>query len=209
MKYGDLPTLVTQWTPKTCPEMFFYQYLPIKMVDSTEIKTEPRLSYFNQLISTCCQNFIDSFGWDEYDSSYIYLTCKNMYQVSGTSYNRLGWHSDGFGTDDINYIWSDRFPTVFNYSDFELSQDDTLSLAQMERQAKENWTKDKIYDNYDVLRLNQYNIHRVGQYYESGMRCFAKISFSKSRYSLFGNSHNYEFDYNWNMKQRDVNRNQP
>jgi len=41
------------------------------------------------------------------------------------------------------------------------------------------------------------------------MRTFVKISFSKDKYDLIGNSHNYEMDYKWDMKERKEERNIP
>ena len=40
-------------------------------------------------------------------------------------------------------------------------------------------------------------------------RTFFKLSFSKDKYDLKGNSHNYLFDYNWEMRERKENRNIP
>lgn len=42
------------------------------------------------------------------------------------SFNRMGYHSDGFLTDDINYIWCDNNPTIFNISAFNLTLDENL-----------------------------------------------------------------------------------
>lgn len=41
------------------------------------------------------------------------------------------------------------------------------------------------------------------------MRAFLKVSFSKDKYDLLGNSHNYLMDYNWEMKARKEDRNIP
>jgi hypothetical protein len=110
-------------------------------------------------------------------------------------------------TDDINYIWSDCCPTIFNYSDFSLTQDHILSLEEMKSQAlpSNNW----LYKDNELLRLNQFNIHKVSQAKEPGIRCFLKVSFSKEKYNLLGNSHNYLLDYDWDMKLRKLERNHP
>jgi hypothetical protein len=42
-----------------------------------------------------------------------------------------------------------------------------------------------------------------------GMRSFLKISLSHQKYNLVGNSHNYLFDYNWDLHDRDTLRNDP
>lgn len=207
MKYGDLPTRVVELDIE-CKEMMFYQYLPIKLVGPTCLpQYEDRLKVFEKLIAVCCGEFIMNFGEKEFLESYIYLTAKHQYQVPHTSFNRLGYHSDGFLTNDINYIWSDKFPTVFNTSDFNLTLDDKISLGEMEQQAlKEN---EETFPDSTILRLNQFNIHRVGENTTGGMRTFVKISFSKDKYDLVGNSHNYLLDYDWEMKERVEDRNIP
>lgn len=203
--YGELPTQIGNYIVE-CKEMMFYQYLPIKLVGNYAPICEDRLKCFHDIIGVMCCDFIGTFGLDRFIGSYVYLTAKNLYQIAGCAYNRPGWHSDGFMTDDINYIWYNKSPTVFNCTEFNLSQDDTLSLKEMNEQWElEN---NKTYPNNTILRLDQYNIHRVGPT-STGMRTFVKVSFSKDKYDLIGNSHNYLLDYNWEMKPRKEQRNIP
>ena len=152
-------------------------------------------------------DFISTFGLDEYKESFMYVTAKSLYQQPNVSFNRMGWHSDGFLTEDINYIWCDKDPTIFNKSEFNLTLDDTVSMKEMEEQALE--INDITFKENELLRLDQYNIHKVAPVLEGGMRTFVKISFSKDKYDLIGNSHNYLLDYNWEMKQRNTDRNIP
>ena len=208
MKYGELPQELGLFEVE-CKEMMFYQYLPIKMACS-EVKSliyEPRLACFDEIIHASCVDYINEFGIEDYANSYVYLTAKYLYQAPNTSFNRMGWHADGFMTDDINYIWCDKFPTIFNNSEFNLTLDDTLSMKEMEEQAK--ITNDICYKENELLRLNQYNIHRVDPNTQAGMRAFVKVSFSKDKYDLIGNSHNYLIDYDWKMKSRKDERNIP
>jgi hypothetical protein len=109
-------------------------------------------------------------------------------------------------TDDINYIWYDKDPTVFNNSEFNLTMDDLASIEDMRSQALP-W-KDVTYPVNTLLRLDQFNIHKVGEV-TTGMRNFLKISFSKDKYDLIGNSHNYLLNYEWDMKPRKEQRNIP
>lgn len=204
--YGKHPHKLGQHSVE-CKEMLFYQYLPIKLIGQSEPKIEPRLNYFGALIGVCCCDFIGVFGLDRYVQSYIYLTVKHLFQMPHCSFNRPGYHSDGFMTDDINYIWSDKFPTVFNDTNFRLSMDDSGSLVEMEQQA--NPENDFNYGNEILLRLDQYNIHKVGSITNSDIRTFFKLSFSKDKYDLEGNSHNYLLDYKWEMKPRRAERNIP
>lgn len=206
MEYGDLPVQIAEFHIK-CNEMMFYQYLPIKMIFSDDVRLEPRLECFDPIIRQICDDFIKVFGKLEYTNHYIYLTAKHQYQIANTSFNRMGYHSDGFMTDDINYIWSDANPTIFNESEFHLTLDDKISLGQMESQAMVG--NQVIYSDNTILRLNQFNIHKVNESDFNGMRTFLKISFSKDKYDLVGNSHNYLHDYDWEMKSRQSERNIP
>lgn len=205
MKYGLLPKELGLFDIKP-KEMFFYQYLPIKLNNEIQPIIEDRLKCFEEILGVICCDFIGQFGLDRYNDSYIYLTAKNLYQKENCGFNRNGWHSDGFLTDDINYIWSDTQPTIFNFSDFQISNNDVDSIIEMTKQADPN--NDVIYPNKTLLRLNQFNIHRVGEI-NKGMRCFLKVSFSRDKYDLIGNSHNYLLDYDWEMKERKEERNIP
>jgi hypothetical protein len=206
MKYGQLPKQLGIFEVE-CKEMMFYQYLPIKMPNDIQPIYESRLKCFDRLIGVICCDFIGEFGLDKYIASYVYLTAKFLYQMPNCSFNRMGYHSDGFLTDDVNYVWCDKHPTIFNNSDFKLTLDDGISMAEMDAQAiKEN---EITYHENSLLRLNQFNIHKVSDIKEGSMRSFLKISISNDKYDLIGNSHNYLLDYSWQMKQRKSERNIP
>lgn len=206
MIYGDLP--VTLGTHKVIiPEMMFYQYLPIKFPTVVKPIYEERLKCFDDLIGNICCDFVGEFGLDRYVDSYVYLTAKHMYQMNNCSFNRMGYHSDGFLTDDINYIWYNKNPTIFNNSYFNLTLDDSISMDEMNKQALKEY--ELTYPENSLLRLNQYNIHKVNDFQQPGMRGFVKVSFSKDKYDLLGNTHNYLIDYNWDMKERKAERNIP
>lgn len=204
--YGQKPKKIGS-IKVNCKEMMFYQYLPIKLAGQRFIKHESRLDCFEKLITKCCRNFIGIHGAENYEAHNVYLTAKHMYQGDGKSFNRPGYHSDGFLTDDINYIWCDRNPTIFNISRFDLTPDDKISLSEMEDQAKPE--NEMCYKVNTILRLDQFNIHKVAEATTPGMRTFVKVSFSKDRYDLVGNSHNYELNYKWKLKSRSIERNIP
>lgn len=206
MRYGELPTVLTTYEVN-CNEMMFYQYLPIKLAGSHNPIIEDRLKCFKELIGAICCDFIGFYGLDAYVANNVYLSAKYLFQGVGCSYNRMGWHCDGFMSNDINYIWSDSLPTVFNSSNFSITLDDSLSMKQMERQALPCF--DISYPVNTLLRLNQFNVHRVADVDKEGMRTFLKISFSTDKYDLIGNSHNYLLNYDWEMKQRNMQRNIP
>lgn len=188
-------------------EYFSYTYLPIKLAGSCDIRLEKRLEIFNKIVGAACCDFVGSFGLDRFSESYVYLTAKHQYQKPGCGFNRPGWHSDGFGTDDINYIWSNRQPTIFNNSDFsEMDSDDEFSMLDMDRLA--NSDNDYCYGNGSLIRMDQFTIHRTGDYVE-GNRAFMKLSISRDIYALEGNSINYDLDYEWEYKPRRKQRNIP
>ena len=174
-----------------------------------ELFVEERLDPFQKLMAVSAGNYVGEFGLDAYMASYVYLTAKRLFVSPEYNMNREGWHSDGFMTDDINYIWSDCVPTVFNTSTFSLTQDDKVSLEEMEKQADDRF--DHVFDNNTLLRLNQYVIHKCGEITKGTMRTFVKLSFSQDKYDLEGNSVNYMMDYDWKYKlrPRNVDRNIP
>jgi len=198
-EYGHAPQLIGTF-PIDVEEMMFYQYLPIKMRYEHEWVIPKRLKIFQPLID---QVIMNEFLIDKY----VYITAKNIYVTPDNMGNRPGWHSDGFGTDDINYIWCNNYPTEFCIQPFILSDDHSLSLIEMEEQI--NTANIISYTRYQLLRLTESNIHRCTSINEGGMRAFVKISISKDRYNLIGNSHNHDMRYKWKMYAREVVRNHP
>lgn len=206
--YGKAP-LSLGVRPAECSEFMFYQYLPIKLAGASEIQgsIEPRLKCFDSLIGAACCDYVGFRGLDELVRSYVYVTAKHGLNRPTCLQNRPGWHSDGFMTDDINYIWCDRTPTEFNLSTFCLTLDDELSMDQMRDQAlhRNNFTHDPM----TLLRLDQFSVHRPAEPRTVEIRTFLKISFSRDKYDLIGNSHNYLLDYDWPMRARGLDRNIP
>jgi hypothetical protein len=206
MKYGNHPKSLGQFSV-ACNEMMLYQYMPIKLPASTYPVVEARLSCFEKILGVICCDFIGVFGLNAFSDSYIYLTAKHSYQKPGCPLNRPGYHSDGFMTKDVNYIWSDCDPTIFNSTEFNLTMDDSVSLKEMEEQAlPEN---EFTYPNGTLLRLDQFNIHKCAEVISVSLRTFLKVSFSPDKYDLMGNTHNYLIDYEWDMRRRFEQRNIP
>ena len=179
-------------------EYLLYQYYPIWIKDQVHI--EPRLMILTKMLDRCSEhiNSVNPKGFD-----YIYLTVKHQYQHGG-AFNRPGWHIDGFGTDDINVVWSSNQPTVFNSGEFLLGDDEHESLRQMEEQVKPEL--DIIFPNKHILVLDNTVPHRVGEF-EEGIRSFVKITYSNNLYNLIGNTINYELNYERPNVVRDRERN--
>jgi hypothetical protein len=201
MKYGGKPEVIGTFDID-CKEMMFYMYLPIKMIDSLWIEVPKSLEVFRPLIDAVLEHEMKHI-----EQKYIYITAKHIYATPDNVGNRAGYHSDGFLTDDINYIWTNKFPTVFCIQDFNISTDCALAMHQMEHQAdKDNEVR---YPENTLLKLDQGVIHRTPTIRSGGMRTFVKISVSSEKYNLVGNSHNHLLDYNWKMYDRSEVRNHP
>lgn len=207
MNYGNLPKRLGQFQVEGT-ELLHYQYLPVKFPGQTSITIEQRLHQpFQEIIGTACCDYVQLCGLDQFVNSYVYITAKRLMQSPYRPITRPGWHCDGFLTNDINYIWSDCAPTIFNKTRFVLTQDDRLSIEEMGQQALlEN---NVVYGDGSLLRLNQFIVHKADDTPRIGIRTFLKISFSKDKYDLEGNSINHLFQYNWKFRPRENFRNVP
>lgn len=211
MKYGDKPKSLGLLRLDVS-EMLFYQDMLIKepgqTPDTIETKLEARLDPFKPLIGMACCDFIAGFGLRAFKDHRIYITAKHLYQPADMSINRPGWHTDGFGTADITYIWSNAIPTEFCSTEFNITEDDKLSMIEMEDQAK-------VADVFtarvnEVIRLNRYNVHRPNTSGHATMRAFAKVIFSLDKFQLTGNSINPFMSYDgWEFQKRQNLRNVP
>lgn len=206
MTYGSPPILIGGMEVD-CLEMMFFHDMPIKLPGGTSLSMEPRLKPFEGVVGRACCDFIGLRGIDAFVGSHVYICAKRLHQEPGKPFNRPGWHTDGFGTEDINYVWYDRTPTIFNVGPMELPADDVESMAEMERQAIP--ANDRTYPDAMLLRLDQSVVHRVGDIREPAIRTFCKITFSADRYDLAGNTKNHLLDYDWPLRQRSLTRNVP
>lgn len=149
-------------------------------------------------------------GIDVWDKCNVYLTLKNIWVNGGTSGNRPGWHSDGFLTDDINYIWYDKNPTLFYFdgAKHSFSTDHCKSLVEMNVLC-ENSDKHVTYPVKSLLRMDQFVLHKPNENFPGGVRCFMKISLSEHIYALEGNSKNEHLNLDMEYLARKPNRNCP
>lgn len=199
MEYGSAPKILGEFDLE--PSEFCYvQYLPIALPRSA-IAVPDNLKWVQPLLDAIDKQYQIRY------TDHVYLTVKNFF-VSGPDVgNRPGWHSDGFGTDDLNYIWCDRSPTEFAIQPFKLSADCSISMQEMEDQFIQG--TEFVYPPKTLLLLDQGVIHRTPTHCEPGYRTFVKISISKHRYNLKGNAHNHLLNYDWEMVERNVERNHP
>lgn len=203
-KYGELPVDIGEVVvDNEGAEMCFVQYLPIRIPLQKSMYAIPKnLKWVEPIVKL---SLFSEYIRERIVHSYVYLTVKRVYG----SGNREGWHCDGFGTDDVNYIWYDSHPTEFYQGNLlELRHDHKDSMLQMsELLCKTN--KIITYPVNHLIRMNQSSIHRVNQHPCTNLRTFVKISFSNERYNLKGNAHNHLLNYDWNMVERGIDRNHP
>ncbi|MCI2958207.1 hypothetical protein MN032_10910 [Agromyces atrinae] len=201
--YGQPPTAIAEfdleWT-----ELMHYLYLPV-VVDG-EFAMPRRLEFARDLVGTTLVTEQFEYGnhW-----RYVYVTAHRGFATPGNPLNRPGWHSDGFGTPDINYVWTDRFPTLFAEQPFtDISTDHVRSAQQFEEQIDPACIR--TYPDRLLQRLDSSVIHAAPEIpAPGGLRSFLKVSFSNERYNLVGNSHNHDLDYTWPMYSREDIRNDP
>tara|TARA_R110000782_G_scaffold172548_2_gene264143 strand:+ start:827 stop:1435 length:609 start_codon:yes stop_codon:yes gene_type:complete len=184
----------------TCKELMYVLYMPVRLAGQYTITVPKSLAGYTDLVKMAL-----AYEGCKAEGKYVYLTVKSLWVESHCVGGRPGWHADGFGTDDINYVWVNRGSTEFCNQRFDLSDDHNFSLVQMEAQARqENIIQ---YPELDVIRIDASNIHRCPENASSGYRTFARVSISNNKYNLAGNAHNHDISYNWTMNERSLERN--
>ena len=197
-------------------EYMQFLYYPIKLAGSFILEMEPRLQFLNHLVTTALLNENKGKDFDWLKRQYVYLTVKQTFLPLGGVQNRPGMHSDGFMTNDVQYLWYDRVPTEFMIGDFEVLTDDSLALQELNnfhtslvagKLGPENYLVRP--EPFHLYRIDHNHIHRPTVALEAGPRLFVHLSISEHRYAQEGNSHNYGLNYDWEMTPRKKNRNQP
>lgn len=206
--YGNKPVNLGVYglEPK---EMMFWLYCPVKLPGSLVGLAPDNLLWLYDICYASMTDAKEFRGVEWLKSAYVYITAKTLFVTPDNPGNRPGWHSDGFMTDDLNYVWSDKNPTLFwePSERVEFTQDDSESLKEM--QEVERCGPFKQYPDKTLLRLDQTVIHRVADVKTPCVRTFVKISISKNRYDLEGNSINHDLAPDWTYKKRADERNQP
>jgi len=201
MIYGALP-LDLGLVDIRPTEMMFWMYCPI--ATPREMMTVPaNLRQFMPILHA-----IEAHDHDAFAGRYVYLTAKTLWVSGDYIGNRPGWHSDGFGTSDISYVWADRAPTEFLADEFTLPAKCADAMERMEFRAKLIGDI-RTYPDRHLLRLDQRVIHRSPVGFAAGMRTFAKVSISTDRYDLEGNSVNHGLRETWPLRPRQTERNHP
>lgn len=222
MRYGNLPTDLglVDINPT---EMMFHMYMPISIPGSDQICVPEHMEMFMPIITNVKQH-----DYERFKNEYVYLTAKTLWVNDKFIGNRPGWHSDGFGSNDINYVWTDRAPTDFlhivrhpsgwmNCNDYTFHFDDNQpnacerfyeACSLVEGQVGDT-AAIKHYPDKHLLKLDPSVIHRSPVNFEAGMRSFVKVSISPDAYNLKGNATNYLLPMDWKYATRQVERNHP
>jgi hypothetical protein len=182
-------------------EMLFWMYCPIQ-TPSEGVLLPANLRQFEPIVGRVLLHA----GASAYDK-YVYLTAKTLWVEGNFIGNRPGWHSDGFGTDDVNYVWCDRAPTEFIEDRFTLPADCADAMGLMTMRAAERPVV--TFPDKHLLRLTLAVIHRSPVRFAPGMRTFVKVSISPDRYNLEGNSVNHGIEERWPLLPRQAVRNHP
>lgn len=195
----------------TPTEMMFWMYLPVSEPGNMLALVPHNLRQFDPILAA-----VRADNPERWLDSYVYLTAKTLWVEGGYIGNRPGWHIDGYGTDDLNYIWSDRAPTVFliQQNRWMLSEDCDESLKQMAKIGRYAEAYRHVglrtYPDKHLLRLDNTVIHRSPVGFEAGMRTFVKVSLSYDQYNLKGNSVNHRLpETHWPLVDRQEVRNHP
>jgi len=180
-------------------EMMFWLYLPIKMPGTLAERLPEQLTQYMEVIDRVYMDVIKTYGRPRWKDSYVYLSVKVLHVTPDAPGNRPGWHSDGFLTDDLNYIWADRNPTEFFEASplFRVTADHSKSLEEFDGYASHPFNDGVFADQTyhakvnHLYRLDQTVIHRVSLNVDSGKRAFVKVSVSDKPYVQLGNSINH------------------
>lgn len=201
--YGSAPIHVGQFEINLS-EVMYYLYLPVWMGhgDRQDIRLPPNVE--------CCRPLIKAAAArGEYRYRFVYLSARKGWATPDNPLNRPGWHCDGFGTDDLNFVWWSGPGTRFALQPFEdISDDHVVSLRQFEAQIRPECIRS--YPDRGLFMIDPAVVHATPAIGHPGcMRQYIKISLSNERYNLENNSHNYLFDYDWPLSSRELIRNDP
>lgn len=205
MIYGKAPVYLGQFE-FVLPEVMYYLYLPIVM-DYSETRVPPALRCCSGLIDRAIKYVgqVDTAHRDNY--RYVYLSARKGWASPDNPLNRPGWHCDGFGTDDLNFVWWDGPGTRFALQPFQgIVSDHNRSMTQFNDQV--DYKKVVTYDEHGLYVIDPSVVHATPVIESPGcMRQYVKLSMSDHQYNLENNSHNYLFDYRWDLHPRAAARN--
>ena len=205
--YGKMPEVISEEVVKNDSTMMCL-YMPIKLSDSLDMRIPDQFLWVTNLLY---EIFVRDMCVSDQRSKYIYLTVKSGWVSGDHTMQRPGFHTDGFMTDDINYLWSDNNPTQFiGGCIMGVPEDHEESLEYFDSILEGTGLEPKEYPNNTLLKLNDRVIHRARPVMTPGFRNFVKITVSGHQYRLKGNTVNPMLDSGWiNDVERKISRNCP
>lgn len=200
--YGEKPELIAGYGINL-PEYMSIVYLPVCMGDKKDIRLPENLECLRPMIYSAINHGKYKLGQK------IYVSAKRGFASPDNPLNRPGWHADGFGTNDYNFFWYDKYPTLVSTIRFQnIEPNDFVSIEQFTNQIKESGVDPIELPTYALYAISPYVVHHTPVIPPpGGERQFVKITFSYEKYDLEGNAHNYLFDYSWEMTKRSTVRN--
>ena len=180
------------------PEVMYYLYLPV-VIEGSAITLPPNVERCRPLIR-------DAMALSR-PYRYVYLSARRGWATPDNPLNRPGWHCDGFGSDDLNFVWWRGPGTRFAVQEFTSISDDHLaSLQQFDEQIRPECVTTP--GQMTLYGLDRFVVHATPGIAAPGCeRQYVKVSLSDEKYDLEGNSHNDQFDYNWPLYSRSLVRN--
>ena len=187
--------------------------MPIKMKGSSEIRLPAELAQFRDVIQKIIDHEFAMLPTEVVDKYYAYLTIDQSVVEPGSFQRKPGAHVDGFQgariveKNEVNhsYIVTDGIPTVFYPQKFDFSKLDVARhdyFREMDRTADESQAM-RISKN-EIWLMDAYSVHRADIATERTHRTFLRLSFDVKEFDRLGNTINPHFEYNWEMKARDV-----
>jgi hypothetical protein len=187
------------------PEVMYFLYLPVMMYgDRKDIRLPPPVKVCRRMVSTAIE-FCRGTGRFY---RYAYLSARKGWATPDNPLNRPGWHCDGFGTEDMNFVWWTGPGTRFAVQQFQVEKNHLTSLDQFEQQI----------DHQSVITPEARRLYAISPSVVHAtpiiaapgcMRQYIKVSLSNERYNLEDNSKNWMFDYDWPTHPRSIIRNDP
>lgn len=201
--YGKLPEYLGTFEFQLS-EVMYYLYLPVCMDNWDDIRLPENVQVCKKVILAA----MDYADRQKKHYRYVYLSARKGWATADNPLNRPGWHCDGFGTDDLNFVWWDGAGTRFANQEFEgIVSDHNRSMTQFNEQVK--ISKIVTYPQHGLYCIDPSVVHDTPVITQPHMRQYVKVSMSDHPYNLENNSHNYLFDYSWPLHSRDEIRNDP
>ncbi len=120
------------------PEVMYYLYLPVVMqpeMPGGAIMLPHNIECLRPLV----REAIRSMAHERY--RYVYVSARKGWATPDNPLNRPGWHCDGFGTNDMNFVWWRGPGTRFICGKWQVTTDHLESLEEFDRFARAEPTR--------------------------------------------------------------------